>query len=108
MKWMIGLACLVLIACGAVATREPVTFTVTEVQLVIEVSILDPIGFPVYGAALFSTDGQYSEIIADGAVVITATGPVTLIAYRPGFAPSLPTYCVRSCEIRMYPLLRAN
>jgi hypothetical protein len=105
--------CAALIAACAVASQQPapsgeivLEFT-SEVIGEIEVLIIDSHGKAIEQVAVFVEGDVWA--VPFGGVVLSVTGPVTVMAYKPGYGPSRPQIMLPGQRlITLYPLVNAH
>jgi hypothetical protein len=74
---------------------------------VIELFIIDEQGWPLNEVAIF-VEGE-AMAVPTGGIALTVSGPVWIVAFRPGFAPSQPTLMLPGHrEIVLYKSGRVN
>jgi hypothetical protein len=74
---------------------------------VIELFIIDEKGWPLEEVAIF-VEGE-AMAVPTGGIALTVSGPVWIVAYRPGYAPSAPALMLPGHrEIVLYVSKRVN
>jgi hypothetical protein len=110
---MAACVCAGLIAACAVASQQPapsgeivLEFT-SEVLGEIELLIIDSDGKAIEQVAVFVEGDVWA--VPFGGVVLSVTGPVTVMAYKPGYGPSRPQIMLPGQRlITLYPLVNAH
>lgn len=101
--------CLMLVCAAVLAPTCASHAPVPVAAGVIELVVLDTQGWPVPNAVVSSADGSYVAVATTGGMRLTVTGPMRLIAWRAGFAPSAITWCAPGpCEMVLYRMGRSN
>lgn len=103
---MMKTAVLIVLAIGAAACAIASSTTSTVATSVIHLAIIDGRGYPLLGVVV--SDGSNQFIVA-GAIRLTVTGPVVLIARKRGYTASKPQlFLPGNREIVLYELARAE